>query len=216
MSEHKALESPARHTGHLNIHNTFTSSLSGEVPFRNGCGSRPISFPPSAFRQLMQELLRGPKTFAGKGNVREVYIAEYEGRGVALKLLINKSVAAMHEHWVELVTTDAVSVVGGNGHQWIFVRFLARLYSSDNCDLVRALRNCLAPCFEHLSLSHGTRTNANSNDCDTSANVNGRCRENHTWSTCWGSAARRWSRRYSPRMRRKLHGKRKRHKSHSR
>ncbi|CAM9934237.1 unnamed protein product [Scytosiphon promiscuus] len=56
----------------------------------------------------IEELLRGNKTFAGRGNIREVYIAQYKGRRVAVKLLINSSEVGKHEHWLEMVATDAV------------------------------------------------------------------------------------------------------------
>ncbi|CAM9891862.1 unnamed protein product [Scytosiphon promiscuus] len=56
----------------------------------------------------IEELLQGSKTFAGRGNVREVYLAEYRGRSVALKLLIEESEHGRHQHLVELAAMDAV------------------------------------------------------------------------------------------------------------
>ncbi|CAN0143481.1 unnamed protein product [Scytosiphon promiscuus] len=94
----------------------------------------------------IEELLRGPKTFAGRGNVREVYIAQYKGRSVALKLLITRSVATLHEHWVELVTTDAVQ---GQPHVVDMLGFcettvVTEVYSKDAKKVVRQAQEPLS------------------------------------------------------------------------
>ncbi|CAM9914082.1 unnamed protein product [Scytosiphon promiscuus] len=54
------------------------------------------------------EELQGNSTLRGKGNVREVSIASYNGRSVAVKRLIHTRPLVLHEHWLEMAASDAV------------------------------------------------------------------------------------------------------------
>lgn len=132
-------------SGHLECLHHYRNATLHDVPRDMFLVHDRTSFPPSVSSTSTQELLRGPKTFAGKGNVREVYIAQYKGRSVALKLLMNKSATAMHEHWVELVTSDAVSISRAlfiPGCEGFVVRPPTRVDGQNRCALAARRNLC--------------------------------------------------------------------------
>lgn len=63
------------------------------------------------FGIYLQEMLGGNYTRVGNGGVRTVFLAEYEGRKLAVKTLNDKKRLAQHHR--EVVTLDAVSL-----HTW--------------------------------------------------------------------------------------------------
>jgi len=56
----------------------------------------------------VQEMIESGMKHVNKGNIREVFLAEYLGRTVAVKTLIDQSERGRHRHWVELVAMDVV------------------------------------------------------------------------------------------------------------
>jgi len=86
-----------------------------------GHGNHGLAEPNVPRKPITQALMDGDMTFAGMGDVREVYLARYRGDTVAIKILLKPELGDQPEiqeqewemrkllHWVEVVSMSAVS-----------------------------------------------------------------------------------------------------------
>ncbi|CAM9989895.1 unnamed protein product [Scytosiphon promiscuus] len=102
----------------------------------------------------VKELLQGNTTLVGRGNIRAVYLAPYKGRDVAVKPLITTSLFGEHEHWLEMVASDAVK---GKPHVVDMLGFcgttvVTEAYGKDVRKLVRHAKEPI-PIIDVVSIS---------------------------------------------------------------